>query len=129
MLAILPSRQHSLLLPRLSRSVVWTPTKTTLATAACFETRRHPHCAFNSAALVLELRLVDLESPHSLIAQVGEPYRPVAYADRIASRAYPLLHHRVLGGVDLSDGNLKHGRPNVAGAEGDFPSAARNARF
>ena len=43
-LAILPSQQHWLLLPRLSRSVVWTSTKTTLATAACFDTQSHPHC-------------------------------------------------------------------------------------
>ena len=40
----LPSQQHWLLLPRLSRSMVWTSTKTTLATAACFDTKRHPHC-------------------------------------------------------------------------------------
>src|ERR1700678_3486676 len=39
----LPSQQHWLLLPRLSRSAVWTSTKTTLATAACFDTKRHPH--------------------------------------------------------------------------------------
>jgi hypothetical protein len=38
------SQQHWLLLPRLSRSVVWTSMKTTLATAACFATKRHPHC-------------------------------------------------------------------------------------
>ena len=43
-LAILPSQQHWLLLPRLSRSMVWTSTKTTLATAACFDTKRRPHC-------------------------------------------------------------------------------------
>src|ERR1700735_4901554 len=42
-LAILPSQQHWLLLPRLSRSMVWTSTKTILATAACFDTKRHPH--------------------------------------------------------------------------------------
>lgn len=29
-------------LPRSSRSMVWTATKTTLATAACFDTKRHP---------------------------------------------------------------------------------------
>ena len=27
----------------LSRSMVWTSTKTMLATAACFDTKRHPH--------------------------------------------------------------------------------------
>src|SRR5580700_6021256 len=43
-LAIQPSQQHWLLQPRLSRSVVWTSTKTTPATAACFETKRHPYC-------------------------------------------------------------------------------------
>ena len=43
-LAILPSQRRWLLLPRLSRSVVWMSTKTTLGTAACFDTKRHPHC-------------------------------------------------------------------------------------
>src|ERR1700684_3541916 len=43
-LAILPSQQHWLLPPRLSRSMVWTSTKTTLAIAACFDTKRQPHC-------------------------------------------------------------------------------------
>jgi len=36
--------KYWLLLPRLSRSVVWTWKKTTLAIAACFDTDRHPHC-------------------------------------------------------------------------------------
>src|SRR5580692_9706703 len=43
MLAILPAQQHWLLLPRLSRSVVWTSTKTTLATAACFDAKLNLH--------------------------------------------------------------------------------------
>jgi hypothetical protein len=38
------AKQHWLQLSRLSRSVVWTSTNTTLATAACFDTKRHPHC-------------------------------------------------------------------------------------
>jgi 4-carboxymuconolactone decarboxylase len=44
MLAILPSQLRWLPLPRLSRSGVWTSTKPTLATAACFDTKCHPHC-------------------------------------------------------------------------------------
>jgi 4-carboxymuconolactone decarboxylase len=42
-LPILPSQRHWLLLPRLSKSVVWASTKTMLATAACFDSKRHPH--------------------------------------------------------------------------------------